>query len=88
MSCPHTKSRIVASPLYPLVKPKFYEQTTGNDELHDLLSDVNKKCFFVSIILTSFTSHESYFNTANFIFFYVFSVSKFFGYFTLSDLLH
>jgi hypothetical protein len=70
------------------MKPNFYEQTAGNAELHDLLANVNKKSFFfVSNILASFTSHESYFNTANFILLH-FTVSKFFGYFTLSDLLH
>lgn len=69
ISCPHSKSRIVAAPLYPLIKPKFYEQTAGNAEMHDLFSNVNKKVFFISIILASFTSDESYFNTANLILF-------------------
>jgi len=54
------------------MKPNFYEQTAGNAELHDLLSNVNKKVFFVSNILASFTSHESYFNTVNFILLHLF----------------
>jgi hypothetical protein len=78
----------LASPLYPPVKPKFYEQIAGNAELHDLLSNVNKEGFLIEIVFASFTYHEIYFNTASFVLFTSFQVSEFFGYCTFSDFLH